>query len=560
MKSLLAAAVVVLCALPAHAAVSSYALVIGYNAPPDGMKDLETLRYADDDALRYAMHFESFTEKTWLLSVLDDETQLQNPHAADGTQVPTWKAIDSVIADVRKRIAAAKERGDDAVFYLAYSGHGAKDQKGNYFLTLKDGGITQQSLYERIVANVPAKYHHLIIDACHAEAIVGARGAQGGMFDKEKTAKVKAIEPQSFTQGSYRERFQSVGTIVGTTADSETHEWSKIRAGVFTHAVLSALSGAADVNTDGRVEYSELHAFVAAATRTFTDPRNRPRVVALPPKVNMHAPLLDRPASAQKGSILSGMASALGHFFIELSNGRRLLDCNVAGDLPLRLWLPNGTRAFVRTDDMEAEIEARSEGETRFADLRLRPRAQTARGSLEADYRQALFAAPFGVSYYRGFVDSAGVASVDFERAAPVVEAPAPVLSKKPVLAATQWPAPPPKLVEKPAQQITWNARKSGSVASFVLAAAFTGLAIGSGIAMGQAETEFNTTTIQIQAKRAADAFAAWQAMTAIASVLAGSGYIIGFSVWPYGRSAAEPATTAPPAAIGAEVSVRGSF
>ncbi|MCC6807168.1 MAG: caspase family protein [Deltaproteobacteria bacterium] len=563
-----AAAIVLLLLTAAPAEAASYALVIGYNAPPDGQKDLATLRYADDDALRYAAHFQSFTDKTHLLSVLDEETQHRSPSAAEETSAPTWKAIDLALADLKKRMDGDSE----AVFYFAYSGHGAKDARGNYFLTLKDGAITQQALYDRIVAGVPAKYHHLIIDACHAEAIVGARG----MFDKdkkEKTAKVSPIEPQSFTQGTYRERYQSVGTIVGTTIDHETHEWSKIQGGVFSHAVLSALSGAADVNLDGRIEYSELHAFVASATRTFSDPRNRPRVVAMPPRTNMHAALLDRQAP-QRGFALSGVASALGHFFIELSNGQRVLDAHVTGDFFMRLVLPDGVLAYLRTDDFEAEIDGRTGSALSFSDLRLKRRTQTARGSLEADYRTAFFAAPFGVSYYRGFVDSAGVASVDFSltaEAPPMLPSPAPreAKAKKPkiVPAAQGWPVENPTSVSpvitpvtpvEPAATVATarpnGARKSAAIACFVLASVFTAASVGSGLGMIAAANDFAATNLQRPAYAAADRYEASRAFAGLFGALAAGGFISGFAVYPYAR--ASDAT----AATGAAVSFSGRF
>ncbi len=470
-----------LTASTAHAKVVSYALVIGYNQPPDALKDaLATLRYADDDALRYAAHFDAFTEKTWLLSALDEETQTRFSKAAARTQLPTWKAIEAALEEIKRRSELAIAREDEVIFYFAYSGHGARDKNGNYFLTLKDGGITQQALYERIVAAVPAKYHHLVIDACHAEAIVGARG----MFDKEKNAKIK--DTPTFTQQTYRERFPSVGTIVGTTIDNETHEWSKIQAGVFTHAVLSALAGAADVNTDGRVEYSELQAFVASATRTFTDPRNRPRVVAMPPKANLRAPLLDRVATEQDAFILTGRAGSLGHFYIELENGQRVLDANMGSDMPLSLALPKGQVAFLRNATSEAQIDMRNMRSVRLEQLLLRPLGTASRGSIESDYRTAYFAAPFSVSYYRGFVDSAGVVSVDFST--PQVDVSLTIKPKGQLAeSAVSQPTNKPALVGKLRSPVLTpsSARKRGAIAGFVLGSVFTVAAIGMGIGMG---------------------------------------------------------------------------
>ena len=76
-------------------------------------------------------------------------------------------------------------------------------------------------------------------------------------------------------------------------AAAQAHEWDAYQRGVFTHEVLSALRGAADVNGDGRIEYSELAAFLAAANREVADPRARPQVVVQPPRSDRRAPIVD---------------------------------------------------------------------------------------------------------------------------------------------------------------------------------------------------------------------------------------------------------------------------
>lgn len=78
-----------------------------------------------------------------------------------------------------------------------------------------------------------------------------------------------------------------------------------VRGGVFTHELLSALSGAADVNADRRVEYSEVQAFIASANRAIHDPRAVPRIVAFPPAIDHHRAIV---ALADFGSstILAG--------------------------------------------------------------------------------------------------------------------------------------------------------------------------------------------------------------------------------------------------------------
>ena len=79
-------------AAPSEQPVSALALVIGNNAAPlgDAGKTLAALRYADDDAVRYAEFFEQFTVKTVLLAVLDRQTQARYPQRARQSQPPTF--------------------------------------------------------------------------------------------------------------------------------------------------------------------------------------------------------------------------------------------------------------------------------------------------------------------------------------------------------------------------------------------------------------------------------------------------------------------------------------
>jgi len=51
---------------------------------------------------------------------------------------------------------------------------------------------------------------------------------------------------------------------------------------------------------------------------------------------------------------------------------------------------------------------------SRVDQLRFGPRRDAERGALDEDYRAGLFAEPYTATYYRGFVDSAGLPGVSF--------------------------------------------------------------------------------------------------------------------------------------------------
>ncbi|HSR96902.1 MAG TPA: caspase family protein [Kofleriaceae bacterium] len=397
---------------PALARTVSYAVVIGNNDPPGDATTLGRLRYADDDAVRFYQLFSRFAQDARLLTVMDGETQHRYPGLAAVARSPTLANLHGVVAELAPRMAADRARGDEPVFYFVFSGHGMRSTAGEPFLALLDDRLTHDVLYDQLLAKLPASYAHLIIDACYAAAVVGVRGDP---FATEIDATAEPVLPSELTAvtGQTQDRHPTVGALVATSLGEEAHEWSRIESGVFSHEVISGLLGAADVNGDGRVEYSELQAFIAAANRGVADPRAVLHVIALPPKINRSAALIALD-ELRDGVVLRGELSELGHFFIELGNGERYLDAHFAAGSSIALVLPAATRAFVRTPDREAEISPQTAGVIRAQDLVFRRREIEARGSIDASYRSALFSLPFGSAYYRGFVDSSDAVSVQF--------------------------------------------------------------------------------------------------------------------------------------------------
>ena len=407
--------VLVLAPTAALAKPTSYGIAIGYNLSPEGTA-LPTLHYADDDAVRFFRHFRRLTDDAALLAILDDDTFKRYPELRTAIRAPTWIELDATVRRFAAKMKEDRARGDEPTFYFAYSGHGSANARGAIFLTLADAELTQDKLYEEILAKLPFSFAHLFVDACHAEAVVGARGGEQRIFGKgestAKSVKLDQHELAALADAQRLQRFPSVGAVIATTVDQEAHEWSRLQSGVFTHEVLSGLAGAADTNNDGAIEYSELQAFVMSANRAIADPRAAPRIVAAPPAVNRRVPIVNLSAFRDVAAI-AGTANALGHFYIELQNGERYLDANLGGDTLRRLILPKERVLFVRTDEHEAEIATFDKGVIRFSELRLKPLQATAKGSIDEAYRTALFASPYTASYYQGVVDSVGLPGVE---------------------------------------------------------------------------------------------------------------------------------------------------
>jgi len=390
----------------AAARTVAYAIAIGNNAAP--APALPVLHYADDDAVRYHQLFSRFAAEAHLLAVLDPETQHRYPGLAGSAELPTLANVARIITAYAGKMAGDLQRGDRPVLYLAFSGHGVADA-GGAFLAMLDGPLTRERLYGDVIGRVPAAYVHLIIDACNAGAVVGVRGPVE--LDAQQV-EVTLPERLAITEGAQR-AWPTVGVVIAATAGQEAHEWSRIESGVFSHEVISGLLGAADANRDHQIEYSELAAFVAAANRDIPDPRAAPHVIARPPPVDHSAPLIAIDA-LRDTVFLTGDASAIGHFYVELDNGQRYLDAHLAPGAAARIAIPARAHVFVRTATREAAIATRAGGTIVFDDLRFRALSVQDRGSVDLAYHDGLFRHAYGDAYYRGFVDSAGLPSVVF--------------------------------------------------------------------------------------------------------------------------------------------------
>jgi hypothetical protein len=472
------------------AARPAYAIVVGNNASPTGDERLAPLRFADDDAVRYAEILGRVAAEVHLLTVLDAKTQRRHPGLAERTRPPTRAALDAAVRDVAARLSEAP-----GPVYVVFSGHGSNAADGEPYLALLDGDLTRTALFEDVLGALPAPRIHLVVDACNAGAMVGARGP----FDREvdgATATVSPAARAAVLDARSLDRFPHVGAIVATTAGRASHEWSRIESGVFTHELLSGLLGPADVSGDLRVEYSEIQAFVAAANSRVADPRARPEIVAIPPAQDHRAPLFSM--EDLPGPFLRGEAHELGHFFIELGGGRRYLDAHVGDARPVTILLPSGAGGFVRTPTSEAELPGREDGVIELDDLDFRAVRLAARGSLDETLRQDLFAAPFDAAYYRGFVDSRSLVPADLE-----IEARAPLSER--------W---------------TWKERWAAGLFG-LSAAALISTGVTGGLA-ARTKAQFEDTSVQRTAAELADRYDALVVATwvgaAVAAVAAGTG------------------------------------
>ena len=413
-----------------------YTLIIGNNASPAAEPDLSTLQYADDDAARFYELWSRTNAHQHLLSVLDEKTQRRHRGLVPRALPPTRQNLLKAADDLQTRVQQDRDNGLDAILYIYFSGHGSTASDGEPYLALLDDGLTREQLFE-VVDRIAAPRVHLVIDACNAGAVVGVRGP----FDDALEARPAPPPPAVRSAlASNLVRRPHVGVIAAASSGQAAHEWSRIESGVFSHEVLSALSGGGDVNEDGRIEYSELEAFIGAANARVLDPRGRPTIEAVAPAIDQHATIVDL-AWLRPGPFLIGRISnaAQGRFSLERDDGLRLLDVHLSAGASFVVALPPRQAVYVRTRDTEAYVPPQETGTIPLAQLEFRPRDVGRRGALDTQLRRGLFAVPYGPEYYRGFVDSRGIDAVDFAQAKLILPRPSEGLTSLQAIATSSW-------------------------------------------------------------------------------------------------------------------------
>ena len=382
-----------------------YALIVANNDSVD--TDVESLEYADDDGARYFEMFDSLTDETRLLTTLDVDSQRIFPEIAQRTVPPSRRQLERAVDELATEIAADREADRRAELYLVFTGHGAVDDSGQGYLSLMNSKLHRDDLYREIIEPLNADYTHLIVDACHAYFMVHSRGAGDGEWRDDRSGRTLDDQLNAYLAEGESENDQTrptVGVVVSTAGNAEVHEWSRYRAGVFSHQLRSGLLGAADADGDGAIAYGELEAYLVAANAAVTNPRARINVYAHPPAQDRSRPLaaLDQ---FDQSTILEIPAGAGGRYHLEDARGLRYADFHVDGTSPTRIALlrkPVDGGYYLVRDDEQAKI--RLAGLTvRSNELAFHQRSQQARGSVDEAFRSDLFSTPFGPSFVEGF-------------------------------------------------------------------------------------------------------------------------------------------------------------
>lgn len=261
-----------LAALLSAAAPDTYVLAVGNNQSP--VLGRPQLAYADDDAVRATEVFETLfsgaATTVELLADLDADTQRLYPDFAQRATPPRREAVMAAFARMgawakERRAAGRRTRG-----YFIFAGHG-DIAAGEGFLELLDGRLTAGD-FQQLLAQADTDEMHVVLDSCNSWFVLSPRKPGGRRFPTPADATRALVE-----------KLPKVGVILSTSAEAEVYEWSELQSGIFSYALRSGLSGAADANGDGDIAYNELAAFVDSATRTISNPNLRPHIFARAP-------------------------------------------------------------------------------------------------------------------------------------------------------------------------------------------------------------------------------------------------------------------------------------
>lgn len=390
----------------ARARARTYFIAIGENRSLS--PGVAALEYADDDAAKSWELFSMVADRAALLAVLDLDTARLHEDAARVAELPDRATLFARLGQFNQEMERDLARGDEPELFIVYAGHGDVDENGEGFVTLHDGRLTRSELYRDVIARSKASFVHVVVDACKSYYLVRSRSGawkDDAVLDDRSRDAVRGLLHEEVL-----DRHPRAGVIVATSGDRDTHEWSRFRGGILSHELRSALSGAADVNEDGRIEYSEVRAFIAAANASVRNAEVRLDTFARPPALDRRRPLLDlsRAQASGRGRVLRFGSELSGRFSIADERGVRYADVHKDEGNEVGVLVPAGRSFFVTRDDVqEIEIPA-GKATVELAAMDWSRISIASRGAVEETFRRDLYLTPYGRRFYEGFVATSG--------------------------------------------------------------------------------------------------------------------------------------------------------
>ena len=211
--------------------VQRYTLVVGANF---GGADRAELQYAISDAERFSRVMVDLGGVA-----PGNDIVLRQPKLRDLTE-----ALDRLSERIVQAQRAAGAAGGRTEVIVYYSGHA--DEKG---LLLGEDRYSYRTLRDRL-DQIPADVRIAVLDACASGAFTRIKGGR---------ARPAFIVDESSDMRGHAFLTSSAATEVAQESD-------RIRASYFTHYLLSAFRGAADISGDGKLTLNEAYQFAFTET------------------------------------------------------------------------------------------------------------------------------------------------------------------------------------------------------------------------------------------------------------------------------------------------------
>jgi len=363
----------------ATAGERSMVLIVGNNAPVDS--DLDTLRFADDDAFRYERFFRLVADEVTVLARADQDSAGLYPDASAAP--PTRDNVVAELDEISARAVEAADGGDAVTVFFIFTGHGNYAAEGGGYLHLEDGKLTTRDLFYHLIRHSGSFRLVLLVDACNAGFLVKSRGET----DDRRPAGPTGLELEQFT---------NVALILSSSSTGEVREWGRYLSGIFSHQVRSGLSGAADVDGNGTITFPELASFVDSANQGVKNPSLRLTPYIRPPLADPAMPVIAF-SQTRFSRFVSMKFDRPARVTLLDSDLVRYADFNLKAGFSVKVALPGGRDYFVSVDDrLEYVVPAGAEGTVDLGAIEPRQASSLASRGIDDYYVRSLFSTPFG--------------------------------------------------------------------------------------------------------------------------------------------------------------------
>ena len=237
---------------------NAYAVVIGISQYREEVIPKVAYAVKDAEAMAQMLEKQAGIPKAHIRLLTDSKAT-----SADLRSVGSW---------LKMRVTSA------SVVYVYYAGHGTPNTKtAESYLVPWDGhpdypdGLYPLNDLYTTLSQLPVKEVLVVLDSCFS-------GAAG------RSVLAKGARPMVLSMESQTLASHNMIVLAAATGNQISSDYDKAGHGLFTHALLTGLQGAADTNNDGLVTVKELYPYVRERVATLAvDELNREQTPVLFP-------------------------------------------------------------------------------------------------------------------------------------------------------------------------------------------------------------------------------------------------------------------------------------